>query len=62
MEVPEVASAPVTPTGKGAQSTPSKGPTAAEKETQPVKKPNSRYSLSSLSELVSVVFLMFWTP
>lgn len=49
-EEPEVASAPTTPASKDVSETPSKAPTES---TQPAKKPNSRYSLSSLSDLVS---------
>lgn len=52
-EVPEIASAPTTPAGKHATETPSKAPSEAKKGDQATKKPNSRYSLSSLSDLVS---------
>ncbi|CCH46335.1 Nipped-B-like protein [Wickerhamomyces ciferrii] len=55
-DVQETASAPVTPISKKVEKTPSKQPQgndADSKAKQPVKKPNSRYSLSSLSDLVS---------
>jgi len=53
VEVPETASAPVTPRAKNALDTPSKDPVVAKKDGAASKKTNSRYSLSSLSDLVS---------